>query len=167
MFKRQGFLGSFNFKDFAKEKYYRKDIPNGEEFLELVHPKKYINKIKRACFNKAHLAELDLTPETYEIACLGVGTVILASDKGDFALQNIDGHHAGRETAMGFNLFNATAIAAQRLINQNKKVAIIDIDGHHGNGTQDIFYNTNKVLYCSIHQQRAFPAIAFDKIVIS
>jgi acetoin utilization deacetylase AcuC-like enzyme len=156
-FKRQGFLGSFNFEDFTKEEFYKKELPDGEKFLGLVHTEKYISKIKKACSVKSYLAEMQLTPESYKIACLGVGTVILASEQGDFAIQCMNGHHAGKETAMGFNLFNSIAIAAQGLVNLDKKVCIIDIDGHHGNGTQSIFYNTDRVLYCSIHQKDAFP----------
>jgi acetoin utilization deacetylase AcuC-like enzyme len=162
-FKRPGFLEEFSFKDFAREDFFRRDIPNGEEFLKLVHTEKYIRKIKKACEVKAFLAEMKLTPECYEIACLGVGTVILASGEGNFAIQCMTGHHAGRETAMGFNLFNSMAIAAQRLVSQGKKVCIIDIDGHHGNGTQSIFYDTNQVLYCSIHQEGAFPGTGSKK----
>jgi len=157
VFKRPGFLKEFGFKDFAREEFFRKDIPNGEEFLKLVHAEKHIREIKKACEIKAYLAEMQLTPECYEIACLGVGTVILASEEGNFAIQCMTGHHASRETAMGFNLFNSMAIAAQRLVNQGKRVCIIDIDGHHGNGTQSIFYDTNQVLYCSIHQEDVFP----------
>ena len=162
-FKRPGFLEEFGFKDFAKEEFFRRDIPDGEKFLNLVHTERHIRKIKKACQVKAHVAEMDLTPECYEIACLGVGTVILASEEGNFAIQCITGHHAGRENAMGFNLFNSLAIAVQRLVNQGKRICIIDIDGHHGNGTQDIFYTTDKVLYCSVHQKDAFPGTGGEK----
>jgi len=162
-FKRPGFLEEFSFKDFAKEEFFRRDIPDGEKFLSLVHTEKHIRKIKKACEVKAYLAEMQLTQECYEIACLGVGTVILASEEGNFAIQCMTGHHAGRESAMGFNLFNSLAIAAQRLVNQGKRVCIIDIDGHHGNGTQNIFYDTDQVLFCSIHQRDAFPSTGNKK----
>lgn len=156
-FERPGFLGRYNFRDFVDEKFYRKEIPDGEEFLGLIHPEKFIRKIKKACLVKSRLAEMELTPKCYKIACLGTGTVVLASEEGNFAIQCMNGHHAGRETAMGFNLFNSIAIATQRLVNQGKRVCIIDIDGHHGNGTQNIFYSTDQVLFCSIHQKGAFP----------
>lgn len=58
---------------------------------------------------------------------------------------------------MGFCLFNNIAIAAQKLVDEGKKVSIIDFDGHHGNGTQDIFYNSSEVLYLSTHQFPAYP----------
>lgn len=162
-FKQVGSVGKYSFKDFAKEEFYRRDIPNGEEFLNLIHTERHIRKVKKACSFKAHLAELRLTPECYKIACLGVGTVILASDEDHFAIQCFTGHHAGREVAMGFNLFNSTEIAVQRLVNQGKRVCIIDIDGHHGNGIQNIFYKTDQVLYCSIHQQGVFPGTGSEQ----
>lgn len=162
-FKRPGFLEEFSFKDFAKEEFFRKDIPDGERFLGLVHTEKHIRKVKKACEVKSHLAEMQLTPECYEIACFGVGTVILASEEENFAIQCMTGHHASRENAMGFNLFNSSAIAAQRLVNQGKRVCIIDIDGHHGNGTQNIFYDTDQVLFCSVHQKDAFPGTGDEK----
>jgi acetoin utilization deacetylase AcuC-like enzyme len=146
----------FNLKDY-NQIILVKDVPNGEEYLSLIHPQRYINKIKRACAVRAKLAEVQLAPEDFEIACLAVGTVILASKQNDFAIQRLTGHHACREKAMGFNLFNSMAIAAQRVVDQGKRVAIIDFDGHHGNGTQNIFYNSNQVLCCSVHQQGSFP----------
>jgi len=156
-FKRSGFLGKFDFADFAGTQFVDNNIRNGENYLQLVHSNQHIRKVKKACEVKAEMAEMRLAPEYYEVACLGVGTTILASDERNFAVQCLNGHHAGRDFAMGFNLFNSTAIAARRLVNQNKKVCIIDIDGHHGNGTQSIFYRTDKVLCCSIHQRGAFP----------
>lgn len=71
------------------------------------------------------------------------------------------GHHAHREKAGGFCFFNNIAIAAQKLVNEGKKVFIFDIDGHHGDGTQSIFYDSDEVLYCSIHQHYAFPFTGF------
>ena len=65
--------------------------------------------------------------------------------------------HAKRSRADGFCFFNNIAIATQKLVEEGKKVFILDIDGHHGDGTQSIFYNTDKVLFCSIHQQRVYP----------
>jgi len=156
-FNRPGFLNSCNLRDFARDEFYRKQIPNGESFLNLIHPERYVKKIRRACFAKSIVAEIRLTPECFDVAIIGVGTTVFASDNEAFAVQCMTGHHAGREVAMGFNLFNSIAIAAQRLVNQGKRVCIIDIDGHHGNGTQSIFYNTNQVLFCSIHQKDAFP----------
>src|SRR3989338_7415340 len=93
-FKRPGFLGNFGYEVFADEQFYRPDILNGEKFLCLVHTERHIQKIKRACEVKAIVAEMQLTPECYEIACLGVGTAILAAEEGNFAVQCMTGHHA-------------------------------------------------------------------------
>lgn len=162
-FERPGFLKPYNLKDFAKEEFYNTKAFDGERFLNLVHTEKYIKKVQKACFLKANLAEMRLDPKYFEIATLGVGITIFSSKNADFAVQCLNGHHAGRETAMGFNLFNSIAIAAQLLVNQGQKVCIIDIDGHHGNGTQNIFYNTDQVLFCSIHQKGAFPGTGSTK----
>jgi acetoin utilization deacetylase AcuC-like enzyme len=85
----------------------------------------------------------------------------MASQTNDFALVRPPGHHAYRTRASGFCLFNNIAVAVQKLVNEDKRILIIDIDGHYGNGTADIFYTTNKVLYCSLHQYPAFPRNGF------
>ena len=82
---------------------------------------------------------------------------MLAAKRGDFAVTRPPGHHAKKEEAAGFCLFNNIAIASQNLIDEGKKVCIIDIDGHHGDGTESIFYLNSKLLYCSIHQEGAYP----------
>jgi acetoin utilization deacetylase AcuC-like enzyme len=81
----------------------------------------------------------------------------MAAEGGDFAVIRPPGHHAKKERADGFCLFNNIAIASQKLVNEGKKVFILDIDGHHGDGTQAIFYESDQVLFCSIHQQFAYP----------
>jgi Deacetylases, including yeast histone deacetylase and acetoin utilization protein len=76
-----------------------------------------------------------------------------------FALQGRPGHHAKKNKAMGFCIYNNVAVGANYLLDQYnyKKVAIIDFDVHHGNGTQDIFYDNEKVLYISTHQYPFYP----------
>ena len=130
---------------------------DGEKWISLVHPEVYQNAIKAACDNHEVVAEVGLTPESYEAACLAVGLAVKASETGDFAVIRPPGHHASFERAAGFCFFNNIAIATQKLVNEGKKVFILDIDGHHGDGTQSIFYASDQVLFCSIHQEYTYP----------
>ena len=130
---------------------------NGEEFVGLVHSQAYAAYIRNSCLQGGILAEVSVTPDSYEAACLAVGLSIMASRQNDFAVVRPPGHHAKRERDDGFCLFNNIAIATQKLVNEGKKVFILDIDGHHGDGTQQIFYGSDRVLFCSIHQQYAYP----------
>lgn len=150
--------GAYRIKDFDD---IEDTTVNGEKWIKLVHPEEYRYQIKHACLANEVVAEVQLTKISYEDACLAVGLTVQASKNGDFAVVRPPGHHAGRETAAGFCLFNNIAIAAQKLVNKGKKVFLLDIDGHHGNGTQDIFYNSKDVLYCSIHQEGAYPYTGF------
>ncbi|MFC2093378.1 histone deacetylase family protein [Bacteroidota bacterium] len=147
--------GAYRIRDFnngIEETEY-----NGEKYLTLVHTKDYIQEIHEASMRYSLLAEVELTPESYEAALLAVGLTILASEQNNFAVVRPPGHHAKRSRADGFCFFNNIAIATQKLIDEGKKVFILDIDGHHGDGTQSIFYDSDKVLFCSIHQQHAYP----------
>jgi len=81
-----------------------------------------------------------------------------------FCVVRPPGHHATPTTAMGFCLFNNVAVTAQALSDAGEKVAIIDIDAHHGNGTQDAFYDRDDVLFVSFHQYPAYPGTgAFEE----
>ena len=127
------------------------------KLISLVHPEVYRDAIKSACYNREVVAEVGLTPESYEAARLAVGLAVQASESGDFAVIRPPGHHASFERAAGFCFFNNIAIATQKLVNEGKKVFILDIDGHHGDGTQSIFYTSDQVLFCSIHQEYTYP----------
>ncbi|OGY42966.1 MAG: hypothetical protein A2Y67_02855 [Candidatus Buchananbacteria bacterium RBG_13_39_9] len=146
--------GSYRLRDFTG---FEDTDFNGENFIPLIYDKKYIQKIKKSCECKNIVAEIKLDNESCEAAFTAIGLSILASKQNDFAVIRPPGHHAGKDKAFGFCLFNNIAIAAKSLVNEGKRVCILDIDGHHGNGTQSIFYSSNKVLYCSIHQQNSFP----------
>jgi len=142
--------------------------------LELVHEPDYIELVQRSCALGGGLLDLGDTVvgvESCKVALLAVGGVLnavnlVASGKARnaFALVRPPGHHAGPYYALGFCLFNNVAIAAAHLHRRLglNRVLILDIDAHHGNGTQEIFYDTNKVLYLSLHQDpRGFPGTGF------
>lgn len=130
---------------------------DGESHIVLVHSESHLRLVRDACMNHHILAEVHLSPESYKAACSAVGLAVMAAERGDFAVVRPPGHHAKPERADGFCLFNNIAIAAQKLANERKKIFILDIDGHHGDGTQEIFYHSDQVLFCSIHQQFAYP----------
>ncbi|MEZ5082016.1 MAG: hypothetical protein R2750_00960 [Bacteroidales bacterium] len=137
--------------------FYEDENADGERFMSLIHPQSYIDSIKEACFNGDMLAEVTLTPASWEAAKSAVGLTVMASLQGDFAAVRPPGHHAKADCASGFCFFNNIAIATQNLVNRGKKVMIIDIDAHHGDGTQAIFYSSGNVFYSSVHQAFSFP----------
>ncbi|MBD3164918.1 histone deacetylase family protein [Candidatus Woesearchaeota archaeon] len=137
-------------------------ITNGEKYLFLIHPKTYIDFVKKACSESRDLdSDTKTCPKTYQAACYAVGATIQAADKGDFALVRPPGHHATADRAMGFCVFNSTAIAVQKLVNEGKKVFILDFDCHYGNGTAEIFYRNPSVVYMSLHQYPYYPGNGF------
>ena len=146
--------GSYRLNDFSD---LDSTDANGEPFLSLVHSDDYINQIKGFCDTGSAIAEVKLSSTSYHAACLGVGLSVKAAENRDFAVIRPPGHHAHVDSASGFCLFNNVAIAAEKLAREGKKVFILDIDGHHGDGTQQIFYERKDVFYCSIHQQNTYP----------
>ena len=136
--------------------------------VEYVHPIEYIKSIDQACQQGRGFLDADtvISPHSYWVALLAVGGVLSAIDavmngKADnaMALVRPPGHHAEPERAMGFCLFNNVAIGARYAQRRHKlsRVAIIDWDVHHGNGTQRIFYSDPSVLYISLHQYPHYP----------
>lgn len=106
-----------------------------------------------------------VNPVSYEIALLAAGGMITAidslgeSNKYAFCIVRPPGHHATRERPMGFCLFNNIAVGAAYALEKKtaKKVLIFDIDVHHGNGTQDIFYGDERICFISLHQSPHYP----------
>ena len=106
-----------------------------------------------------HMADTScpISRDTWDSACWSAWTAtsaaeaVMAGDAWSYALCRPPGHHAFRDVAGGFCYFNNSAIAAQHLRKQAARVAIIDVDLHHGNGTQGIFYERNDVLTVSVH----------------
>ncbi len=133
--------------------------------LERVHKPHYIRMIRELCAlgGKRYIdMSTYLTADTFQVASVAAGAVIGAVQrtlKGEhsFALVRPPGHHAEPESAMGFCIFNNAAVGAAYALETGKKVAIIDWDLHHGNGTQKMFYPSEQVLFCSIHQVNSFP----------
>lgn len=146
--------GSYRIAEFG-------DIPDtdadGEAYMKLVHEEEYIKRIHQACMTSEFLAEVQLTPDSWEAAKTAVGLSVLAAENNDFAAVRPPGHHAFPDRASGLCFFNNIAIATQKMVGEGKRVFILDIDGHHGDGTQAIFYGRKDVFYCSIHQQNAYP----------
>jgi len=126
-----------------------------EDELLLAHTPEHVANV-RAITGPTWLdADTPATETTYEAACLAAGTAIEAVQRGGFALVRPPGHHAPPDRAMGFCIFNNVAIAARA--SGAKRVAIVDFDVHHGNGTQAIFWDDDSVLFVSLHQWPYYP----------
>ncbi|MCX6693895.1 MAG: histone deacetylase [Methanomicrobiales archaeon] len=139
--------------------------PASYEDLARVHDPAYIRMIQ-SLSSEGHRRFLDsdtyLTGDSFEVARHAAGGAIDACRcalSGDhaFAIIRPPGHHACHNRAMGYCLFNNVAVAAAWALDHVARVAIIDWDLHHGNGTQEAFYQDDRVLFCSVHQAGAFP----------
>jgi len=137
--------------------------------IERVHPKEYIDAI-RAATPKQGLTEIDqdtsMSPGTYEAALRSAGGAVFAVDevmsgkvRNAFVATRPPGHHAEVATPMGFCFFNNAAIAARhaQAAHGAERVAIVDFDVHHGNGTQHIFWDDPTVIYGSTHEMPLYP----------
>ena len=139
------------------------------KYLEFAHDKNYLSNVKDS-FPKQGLNFLDgdtiVSPGSKDATRDAVGSILTAIDgvmekdlDNAFCAVRPPGHHAEKKKAMGFCVYNNIAVGAYYLLEKYKlnKVAIIDFDVHHGNGTQDIFYDNEKVLYISSHQYPYYP----------
>ncbi len=136
------------------------------DLLEVVHSSGYIDEIRDICARGGG----GLDPDTYAVRA-SFTAAMHAAGSGPAAVEALDasgasaafvavrppGHHAERSCAMGFCLFNNIAVAAAYLRNRGERVAIVDWDVHHGNGTQDTFYRDPDVLYVSVHEFPFYP----------
>ncbi len=158
-----------------KNLIWKKPSNYKRELLENTHNKDYINFVEKS-FPEKGLSFLDgdtiISPGSKEATADAVGSIITAIDgvqnkefNNAFCAVRPPGHHAERNKAMGFCIYNNVAVGAHYLLEKYKfnKVAIIDFDVHHGNGTQDIFYDNEKVLYISTHQYPYYPGTGDEK----
>lgn len=142
--------------------------PADESVLQLAHSHEHIRRVGDMARSGGGWFDPDTfaVPASFEAASLAAGAAVQATE--DLAAGRVNnalvlvrppGHHASRERAMGFCLFNNVAIAAESAIRRAgmERVAILDLDVHHGNGTQEIFYERPDVLYCSLHQYPHYP----------
>ena len=154
------------------ERLVRKQAPQAnEDAVLLAHPEEHLLSVMRQIpeedgeINRVE-ADTYVSPKSLQAALTGIGAAMMAVDDvftgaadNVFVASRPPGHHAETAKAMGFCLFNNAAIAARHAqkVHGAERVAIIDWDVHHGNGTQDIFWNDTSVLFCSTHQMPLYP----------
>ena len=140
--------------------------PASRAQLERVHPVAYLDAIERLSQTGGGRIDADTTANaaTWEAALLAAGAglvAIEALDRGEasaaFCAVRPPGHHATATRAMGFCFVNNVAVMAAELAARGERVLIVDYDAHHGNGTQDIFYADERVLYVSFHEWPLYP----------
>ena len=152
-----------------KKLIWKKPLEFDTKYLKIAHKSDYIDHVENS-FPKKGLHFLDgdtiVSPGSRQASSDAVASIITAIDcvqnkefKNVFCPVRPPGHHAEKDKAMGFCIYNNVAVGAHYLIEKYKlnKIAIIDFDVHHGNGTQDIFYDNEKVLYISTHQYPFYP----------
>jgi acetoin utilization deacetylase AcuC-like enzyme len=155
-------------EEWAGDLEFVEPIELHSEQLELVHSAGYLDQLGQAVargpglldFGDTYITQASFTSALKSAgAALAILDYIMASEgRRGFSLARPPGHHATAFRGMGFCLINNIALAAQHAINMGlERVMIIDFDVHHGNGTQDIFYDHPQVLYLSTHQRGIYP----------
>ena len=165
-----------NFKKLDnKNLIWKKPSKFENSILIKTHTSHYINQVQESFPKKGHNfldGDTIISPGSKDASRDAVGSIITAIDgvhnkefKNAFCAVRPPGHHAEKEKAMGFCIYNNVAVGANYLLEKYKynKIAIIDFDVHHGNGTQNIFYNNEKVLFISTHQYPYYPGSGSEK----
>jgi acetoin utilization deacetylase AcuC-like enzyme len=144
-----------------RERYdFMEPTPASQEDTLAVHSREYVDRIKNAEAGSYLDGDTPAPKNIYEYALLSAGAALLASQENSFSLMRPPGHHAGKNgramgaSTLGFCYFNNIAIAIKKL---GKSTLILDIDGHHGNGTQEIFQGDPKVKFISLHRHPTYP----------
>lgn len=156
--------------DFAQKIHWLTPTPVKQElmsWIETAHTATYIEKLKHIATTGGGYLDGDtpVSPRSYDVALLAVSAwldgvnEVLSRENPAFVLARPPGHHAESDTGMGFCLFSNAAIAALYALQQPgiNRVAILDWDVHHGNGTQAIVESYPEIAYCSLHQYPAYP----------
>ncbi|HIQ49698.1 MAG TPA: histone deacetylase [Nanoarchaeota archaeon] len=123
-----------------------------ETLLLKVHEKEFIKKLK----NKEYF-DLDTPKLDFDYILSSVSCAVKAAKVNGFSLSRPPGHHAGKNFLGGFCYLNNIAVALKSIQKKEEKAVILDIDAHHGNGTENIFFGKENVLYISLHQYPLFP----------
>jgi acetoin utilization deacetylase AcuC-like enzyme len=138
-------------------------VEASREDLERVHRREYLAWLEGIAKGECYIDfNTYVCPDSFRVAAHAAGSAIAAAEEAleghpCFAMVRPPGHHAEADHARGYCLLNNAAVAAAANLGSVDRVAIVDWDLHHGNGTQDIFYHEDRVLFCSVHQAHLFP----------